>query len=269
MSESDKTSRRYTDKEVGLILRRASNLQRAEPTGPDPSGFTLAELEDVALEAGIDSRLLRQAAAEVDAGETGTLGQRLAGAPLTIRLERTVAGEIPTQKLGDLIAIIERATDGHGQASAVGQTLTWSSTNQATTTSQQVLVSSREGETVISIEERLSNMAGALFGGLLGGVGGGVGLGMGGALGGVLGSVVLGVGIPVIVISGTFFATRRLYSSIVAKKRLKMSNLLDAIASHVEDAVEPEEDAVEPEHLAARAPELLPGTPPPESAGSE
>ncbi len=262
MSQSDKTSRRYTDKEVGLILRRASNLQRAEPTGPDPSGFTLAELEDVALEAGIDTRLLRQAAAELDAGETGTLGQRLAGGPMTIRIERTVAGEIPEQKLGDLIGIIERATDGHGQASAVGQTLTWSSTNPGNATSQQVLVSSREGETVIRIEERLSNMAGALFGGLLGGVGGGLGIGVGGALGGVLGSVALGVGFPIVVIGATYFATRKLYSSIVGKKRQKMSNLMDAIAGHVVDVVDPE-------RLTAPESELLSDVAPPENPSAD
>ncbi|MEN8145392.1 MAG: hypothetical protein ABFS14_10630 [Gemmatimonadota bacterium] len=253
MSDTDRTSRRYTDKEIGLILRRASSLQRAEPSGPDPSGFTLAELEDVALEAGIDTRLLRQAAAELDAGETGTLGQRLAGGPTTIRFERTVAGEIPKEKLGDLIAIIERATDGHGQASAVGHTLSWASTNPGATTSQQVLVSSKDGETVISIEEQLGNLAGALFGGLLGGVGGGAGIGLGGALGGVLSSVVLGIGIPIVAIGGTYLATRRLYASIAGKHKRKLSNLLEAIASHVEDVVEPE-------RLVAPAADLLSGS---------
>ena len=123
--------------------------------------------------------------------------------------------------------------------------------NPTNATSQQVLVSSREGETVISIEERLGNIAGGLFGGLLGGVGGGLGIGIGAAFGGVLGSVAFGLGFPIVVIGGTFYAARKLYSSIVAKKRLKMSNLMDAIASHVEDVVDPE-------RLAAPAAGLLP-----------
>jgi len=32
------SDRRYGEKEIGRILRRASELQRAEPSAPDPAG---------------------------------------------------------------------------------------------------------------------------------------------------------------------------------------------------------------------------------------
>ena len=35
----------YGDKEIARILKRASELQRAAPTRPDPSGLTVTELE--------------------------------------------------------------------------------------------------------------------------------------------------------------------------------------------------------------------------------
>ena len=38
-------SRRYSEKEVGLILRRATQMQRAEPTAGDPEGLTLVDLQ--------------------------------------------------------------------------------------------------------------------------------------------------------------------------------------------------------------------------------
>ena len=41
-------SRHYSDKEFSLILRRATELQRAAPSSANPTGLTLADLEDIA-----------------------------------------------------------------------------------------------------------------------------------------------------------------------------------------------------------------------------
>ena len=53
-------SRVYGDKEIGQILKRATELQGQEPSAPSSSGLTLQELEEVAVEAGIDPRFLMQ-----------------------------------------------------------------------------------------------------------------------------------------------------------------------------------------------------------------
>ncbi|MEE8175809.1 MAG: hypothetical protein V3T97_04300, partial [Gemmatimonadota bacterium] len=72
MPDHELPGRHYTEKEVGLILRRATELQRSEPSARDPAGLTLAELEEVATEVGIDARYLRRAAAELEVGGSST-----------------------------------------------------------------------------------------------------------------------------------------------------------------------------------------------------
>ncbi len=59
MRDPPPESRRYTEEKVGLILRRATEMQQSDPDRTDPAGLTLAELEDIAAEAGIDPERLR------------------------------------------------------------------------------------------------------------------------------------------------------------------------------------------------------------------
>jgi hypothetical protein len=238
MTSSEPSPRQYTEKEVGLILRRATELQRAEPTAANPTGFTLAELEEIAAEAGIDRHMLRRAARDLESKRPSTLGAQLAGAPTLIQLERIVVGEYPAEHLDELIPVIQVAAAGQGQASAVGKTLTWSSRSDSKLSSQQVLVSANNGETLIRIEERYSELAGALFGGIMGGVGGGAGFGLGGGLGGALGSVALGVLFPLILIPGSYFLARAIFSAQVAKRQRAAEGLMEELVERVRHQVQ-------------------------------
>lgn len=237
MTSSDPPPRRYTEKEVGLILKRATELQRAEPSARDPSGLTLRELEEIAVEAGIDARMLQRAARDIESHAPSNIGDRLAGAPTRIQLERVVPGEYPADKLGELVPVIQVATAGQGQASAVGKTLTWSSRTDGNTTAQQVLVAANQGETLIRIEERYSGLAGGLFGGIMGGVGG-IGLGAGGALGGSLGSVALGIGFPILFIGGSYWLARTIFAAQVNKRRRAAESMMDELAERVRHQVQ-------------------------------
>lgn len=61
------SDRTYSEREVAAIIERAAHAQKRD-TDPDAPGLTLAEIERVGREAGLDPVLLRRAAAEVDAG---------------------------------------------------------------------------------------------------------------------------------------------------------------------------------------------------------
>jgi len=227
-------ARRYGDRDVARILKRATELQRAEPSAVDPGGLTLAELAEIAREAGIDPDILRRAAAELDTRETAaTFVGRLAGGPLDLRVERVVPGEVPADRLDAIIPWIQEATEGQGTASAVGRTLTWSSHSGDNTSSQQVLVASRDGQTLIRWEEKFTGLAGALFGGVVGGVGIGAGLGVGAALGS-LGSAALGIGISVVALGGSYALARTIYARIVRRRRAAAHRVVEAVAEHVE-----------------------------------
>lgn len=255
-------ARRYTEKEVARLLRRATELQRSEPSVPNPGGFTLAELEEVALEAGIDPRYLRRAAAELQAGGEADVWEKLVGAPIGFVLERTVPGELPESRFEELVPLLSAGTMGQGNASAVGKTLTWSSRSDSNTSSQQVMVQAREGETLIRVEERLGGFAGGLFGGLLGGVGGGVGIGAGAAVGGALGLPLFAVAFPITIFAGSYVAAREIFKAHVRRRRRRMQELLDRIAEQV--AREAVRDALPHEPVRQRLPrEPIPDEHPP------
>lgn len=245
MNQIDSGPRRYSEKEVGLILKRATELQRAEPSVPNPEGLTLGELEEIASEAGIDASLLRRAANELHTLQPTGLGSRLAGAPIEIVIERTIEGEMPRDRLEELIPVMQSATAGQGTASAVGGTLTWSSRSESNTSSQQVLVSARDGRTLIRVEERLGGLAAGLFGGIMGGVGGGVGFGLGGALGGLAGSVAVGVTLPFVVLVGSYALARAIFSGQVKRREAAAHALMDRLAEHAASAVLPERASLE------------------------
>ena len=237
MNDTPTGPRRYSEKEVGLILRRATELQRAEPAAPDPAGLTLGELADIAAEAGIDPALLRRAANELHVLEPPTLGSRLAGAPVAIRIERIVDGEFPEDRLEELVPIMQAATAGQGTASAVGRTLTWSSRTESNTSAQQVLVSARDGRTLIRIEESFGGLAGGLFGGIVGGVGGGVGFGLGGGLAAALGFGAGVVAFPIAIIGGSYWLARAIFKAQVQRRQAQAHALVDRLAEQIEQAV--------------------------------
>jgi len=238
MTEGPFGSRRYNEKEVALLLKRASDLQRTVPTARDRTGLTLHELEEIATEAGLDAALLRRAAAELDAGlgaEGSSPGTRLAGAPLRVLLERKVPGELPTAAFADLLPLVLAAADSPGNAIESGQTFTWTSQDPSNLRRLQVLIATGAGWTRIHIEERYGGLAGAVFGGGLGGIGGGVGGGLGGALGGALGSLTLGLGIPAVVLGTTYVGCRIIFRRLVARRRV----ILERLLREIEEAVPP------------------------------
>jgi hypothetical protein len=227
----------YSDEEVALILKRATEMQRAEPNIESPTGLTLADLQGIAVEAGIDPELLRRAAAEIEHHSPTTIGAQLAGAPLMIRLERVVPGEFPGSRLDELVPVIQVATAGQGTASAIGQTLTWSSRSENQMASQQILVSAKNGETLIRVEERFSQLAGALFGGIMGGVGGGLGLGVGAAVGSVMGSLAFSLLWPIAIISGSYYMARQILRYQVGKRRRAAETLMDELVERVQHGI--------------------------------
>ncbi len=230
---SDLVPRRYSEKEAGKILRRAAELQRAEPSASDPAGFSLSELEEVAREAGIDPLVVRRAASELEHSAGEGIGPALVGAPLALRLEVELAGEYPAEEFDALVPLIQSGSPWQGQAGVVGKALNWSARSDANTSSLQVLVAASDGRTLIRLEERLGGMVGGLFGGIIGGVGGGVGFGVGAGLGAALGSTLFGIGFPLVMLGGSYLLARAIYGAYVKRERDKLQRLMDRLRERV------------------------------------
>ena len=249
MSTPDDSFRRFGDREVGLILKRATELQdtASEPSG---AGLTLKELEEIAAEAGIDPTHLRRAAAEVQAGGPSSgLATAFLGASPTVSLERMIPGEVSERGFELLVPEIQQVDTGQGVPSLFGRTLTW----RSDTRSLQLAVSSRDGETQIRIDERLHGLAAGLFAGLLGGGGGGIGMGVGVGVGaGVLGSALLGIALPLGVIGGCYLIARSIFGTAARRRQQALAALMDRLAGIVEREIPRNETADDP------APEALP-----------
>jgi len=240
MTESGEHRRRYGDKEVGLILKRAAELQQHGSDNAAGGGLSLRELEEIAAEAGIDSHSLRQAATELDEGKASTHDEaaaRFLGGPPTIRYQRTLRGELSTEDLEKLVVPIQRAAEAHGQAGVLSKTLTWHYKASDGSRSLQVIVASRNGRTRIDIEERLPGLAWGIFGGIMGGGGMGVGLGVGLGVGiGALGSALFSIAFPIGVMGGAYVLSRSIFGSVVRRRQRVLRELLDELTEEVEAA---------------------------------
>ncbi len=233
--------RRFDDREVGLIIQRAGELQKTEVARRDSGGMSLAELEQVAREAGLDPALVRRAALEIDA-PASPQPSLLAGAPMRLVYELSFDGELSVDEYEPLVAEIRRTVGEFGMVGTLGRTLTWSAAdsgygNQRNRRRQlSVTVTPREGRTTLRIEESLSQLAGGVFGGIMGGFGGGAG-GLGLGLGMALHSVAAATGIVGGILLVSYAGARGLFSVLAGRRKHQLEQLRDRLAEYIERAL--------------------------------
>ncbi len=240
MTEPSNLPRLYDEKEVTRLLKRATEMQREESRWPaSAGGLSLSELESIASEAGIDPRYLRRAAAEFDTGaEAATLGTLLAGEQTTLTREVVLPGELPESGFERLVSVIQVVSRDHGHPSLLGRSLTWQGETLNKTRSLQVLVSARRGETFIRVEERLGQLAGAVYGISLGAVGSSVGFGFGLPIGlAVFGSGVLAAGFPLGALALSYLGGREVFRRVVRKRRSVIAELADQLTREAEACI--------------------------------
>jgi hypothetical protein len=144
-------SRRFTDKEVAIVLRKASELEDREGEGGG-SGLSLEELEDIAAEVGISREAMSRAVAHLDARSKRL--RPLSGGPLTHRAIQAVPGELDEDARARLIEYVNSTSDMIGATSdALGSTQ-WTSVDRFRST--QVSITPGRGETNVQVVERAS-----------------------------------------------------------------------------------------------------------------
>jgi hypothetical protein len=107
------SERRYSDDEVGLILRKATETASPGPVVADGDGLTLDELKGIAREVGISPGAIEAAARHVDMARPRSGGGFMGGSA-TPRYEAVVPGEIDVTRLSDAMAAVRRATGRQG-----------------------------------------------------------------------------------------------------------------------------------------------------------
>lgn len=225
--------RRYADAETALILRRAAELQGTAPeSSTSPS---LAELEQVAAEAGIEPRYVRQAAAELASPLSPSRANGILGAPESLWLERVVPGEIPASAFDAVVEEIRSALGMAGHTTVLGRGFTWTSGiagHPAPARAITVTVTPVNGQTVLRAQEALEQMEVAHLMGIgvgIGGLGGVVGAGL------ALSAASLGVGAVAVAWAGAgMFAARRLHQRAAARHQRELAAALERVAGRCE-----------------------------------
>jgi hypothetical protein len=141
-------SRRFTDKEVALVLRKASELEEAEGTGPG-GGLSLLDLEQIAAEVGISREVLNRAVAALD-NKAG--GNPFARGQLVHQVIRAVDGELSENSVSELIQHVDGTSDQVGVVSEALGSIQWTARDRFRT--YQVSIKPSEGETRIRVIER-------------------------------------------------------------------------------------------------------------------
>ena len=141
--------RRYTDDEVALILRRAAEL--GGETGPSRSeGLSLAEIQQVAREVGIDPATVARAAAALPTRKRDRL-TAIFGGPLHYRLEATMPRRASDADLGRILQSIRRAAGRQGRATQVLDSVEWRTSGEREGSQLFVTVTTGDDGTTVEV----------------------------------------------------------------------------------------------------------------------
>ena len=238
-------ARRYSDQEVSLILRRAAELQADQPGAA--GGTSLAELEDVAREAGLDPALVRRAAADLAVAAPARAPSRFLGAATKLHAERVVDGELSMDDVEVLVEEVRRTFGDPGLVSTLGRTVTWNPTpsvragvnTAANGRRLYVTISTRGGQTTLRAEEDLGPLAGGLFGGLMGGIGGGLTAPAVAIGAGAFHAALPVVGLVAAVVGGSYTLARTIYVGMARRREKELRQLVERLGAYAERAVTP------------------------------
>jgi hypothetical protein len=148
MTESS-SSRRFTDREVALVLKKAAEIDEASGAGPS-GGLALRDLEEIAKEVGISPDALTRAVEGLARNRTPSVNVR--GAPLSRRVVHAVEGELNEDGLARLVRYMDENADSPGAVSQALGSIRWTSTERMK--SLQVAITPVDGETRIQVVEK-------------------------------------------------------------------------------------------------------------------
>jgi hypothetical protein len=152
MPEPLEPRRVYSDRQISRIIKRAAELQDQIGRGDSAGrGISIAEIEQIGRELGIDPACLHQAVAEMGGGaEPGALS---IWGPTLIEARRCVNSEATEREWEMMVQEVRRMLGFTGETGKLGQALEWKTSDKELVT-YQVTVSPREGQTEIQIVSR-------------------------------------------------------------------------------------------------------------------
>jgi hypothetical protein len=155
------------------------------------------------------------------------------GAPGTLQLARRFDGAFPVERFEELVERIREIAREPGRTELLRSSLTWfaSRGDKSVGPYRVVTVTVRDGATTLTVTDRLSGLAGAIYGGVGGGVGGG-GLSLP-----IIASAAVPVLTPVFLLGwlgGVFLGARAIFKRAAHRRAQALQQLFDALVADIE-----------------------------------
>ena len=151
------SERRFTDREIGVILRRAVEMEEGSPSSKvsGARGLTLKELQEIAEEAGISPAMVSRAATEVE-GKGGPDPVSIGGPSGSKKEVRILPGKLDWEEVGELMRVVDQEVDAQGTVVEALGGVRWTSNTRFLST--QVSLEPSGDDTLLQVEERYSEM---------------------------------------------------------------------------------------------------------------
>lgn len=118
------TPKRFSEKQVAKILRRASEIQQSDKPSLSADGIGAKELVEIGSELGLDRAAIRQAIDEAQASESA-VPAALVG-PIRVEESITLGAALDSELWEALTADLRHAFGRAGKTSKVGEVYEWS-----------------------------------------------------------------------------------------------------------------------------------------------
>lgn len=161
MTEDPSGSLLIPDRDLSLVLRKAAELQELKGESLPPEGFTLAEVQHMAAEVGIDPGLIRRVADELPR-PVPPPSSRLLGAPPRAVFEGRIHGILNEEQMGDLLAHARREMKEFGEVVTGIGGVTWTARSGIGEATVNLIAA--EGQTTVQVMSNLDADEGTLIG---------------------------------------------------------------------------------------------------------
>ncbi|MBX2819688.1 MAG: hypothetical protein KTR29_08400 [Rhodothermaceae bacterium] len=149
-------NRLYTEKEISTILKRAGERQ-AEQGQKETQGLSLAEIQQIAGEVGLDPRIVASVAAELETTLGKEKGQSWLGLPVRAETERVLPGAVSVEQWPEVVSAIENAMGVIGASGQVGKMLEWTYTSKLV--QYKVSLTPVNGQTKVRVHGNFTRLA--------------------------------------------------------------------------------------------------------------
>lgn len=117
--------REFKEEEVRAIFARAAERQHEAEAARSSSGLTLAELEAIGQEAGLDPEHVAAAAAELLKPHRAPIQNTFLGMPVELRRTRVLRAPLSEEGWGSLVADLQETFKASGVATDIGGVREW------------------------------------------------------------------------------------------------------------------------------------------------